>query len=330
MSKAAEIEPIDDEIELVTDDEPIASPPEIVTAPAAEAKPEPEKDDVDEAVAALKKQVEDERLLRVAAENKAADHATDAANVRKELTSFRSREHENQFNLVVSQLDAVTKDADNIQAQLAQAFANGDYEKASGLQRQLSRLESRADQLEQGRDALEARKIVAPDENAQPIKTTESLDPVGDAINKLNISFVEKTWLNKHPDVVTDSKKWQSLIAIASYAINAKGFAAGTPEYFSFIENELGYAKPSAVMPKPEEREAPAPRQTERKTYSAPPSREASPMNGQKQNGSKIRLSPEQREAAKASGLSDAEYAKNLINLGKTDASIAKTIQYVN
>lgn len=313
----------DDEIEVVADNASLEATPEVAKP---DEQPKTPLDDVDAAVTELKQQLENERIIRVAAQNEIAKEADKRQKAEQELTVFRSREHENNFNLVSSQLDAVTKEADNIQAQLATAFSEGDHVKAATLQRQLSRLESRADQLEQGRDALEARKVAVPDpETAQPVKPSQSNDPVGDYIRNLRVSDTDKAWLDKHRDAITDTSKWSKLTATAAYALNNKGLKADTPEYYSFLEGELGYAAPvQKVEPTVQPQKQP------NKSYSAPVSREGTIMSGERPRGQKIRLSAEQRDAAKASGLTDVEYAKNLISLAKEGKIPESSIQYVN
>jgi hypothetical protein len=91
----------------------------------------------------------------------------------------------------------------------------------------------------------------------------------------------------------------------AHYEAVAEGIKADSPEYFEFVEQKLG------VVTDPEPRQTP---QRQQALRSPPP---AAPARGNSSGGKTrtMTLSPLQREMARASGLTDEEYAANLVAL---------------
>jgi phage I-like protein len=81
-----------------------------------------------------------------------------------------------------------------------------------------------------------------------------------------------------------------------------EGYQADTPEYFAYVESQLGYRPQQRAMPS---RSAPP---------AAPSSAAASSSGG---NKNLVRLSPEERETASLFGMTPEEYAKNKMALKK-------------
>ena len=107
-------------------------------------------------------------------------------------------------------------------------------------------------------------------------------------------------------------------------ALNS-GLADTSPEYFSFMEQQLAALhsqQPAAngqhLIQEMQQRAAPAqpapqPRQRTN-IVSAPVSREVPTASGSR-DGGKINLSVQQKEAAKIAGVSEVEYAKQLAEI---------------
>lgn len=128
----------------------------------------------------------------------------------------------------------------------------------------------------------------------------------------------------------------QNLAALDNFhhaALNS-GLADTSPEYFSFLETQLGdlqaqqpataathlinemQQRIAAQNPPP-----PPPRPQARPSFvSAPVSREIPTANGRRQSG-KTDLSPQEREAARISGVSEVEYAKQKLRFLEMQAN---------
>lgn len=129
----------------------------------------------------------------------------------------------------------------------------------------------------------------------------------------------------------------QNLAALDNFhhaALNS-GLADTSPEYFSFLETQLGdlqaqqpataathlinemQQRIAAQTPPP----PPPPRPQARPSFvSAPVSREIPTANGRRQSG-KTDLSPQEREAARISGVSEVEYAKQKLRFLEMQAN---------
>jgi len=92
-------------------------------------------------------------------------------------------------------------------------------------------------------------------------------------------------------------------------AVKRMNLKPGTSKYFSFLEQRLGYsATQEDDVPDADDDQPQAP-------VSAPPSRAATNPGTGRQTGTRITLTPEQREIARLSGIDEITYAKNLQKL---------------
>jgi hypothetical protein len=158
-------------------------------------------------------------------------------------------------------------------------------------------------QLELGLEALKDRVVQARQQAQQPPQRPAQTDPVEMVASQLTPASAK--WVRAHPEFATDDEKKNEMIA-AHYKAAAKKIKADTPEYFAFIEETLG-------LDSEQQREAPkpAPRQP------APPPPAPARGNGGGNRPGTMTLSAHQREAAKLAGLTDEEYAQNLVSLRK-------------
>lgn len=106
----------------------------------------------------------------------------------------------------------------------------------------------------------------------------------------------EKDWLKLHPEAYSTRNKE---LDVAYDRAMRKGLSRGTPDYFKFMDEFMGYTKPVQT----EDDDA--------MSVSAPVSRNERGGDGRPSNG-KIMLSPEQREIAKSMGVTDTEYARQV------------------
>lgn len=133
-------------------------------------------------------------------------------------------------------------------------------------------------------------------------------DPIEEAIR--DWPERAKGWVRDDPKFITDPEQSARLNYAHHFAVRETG-ENGTPRYYFAMESllELPQAEPS---PQPQQQQASAPsRPAGAANVSAPPSRESPSMStGRPVVSSKVTLSAEEREVARASGLSDEQYAR--------------------
>lgn len=246
-------------------------------------------------IEALKIQLENERQARIEAERR--------ANVAHSFAQQSNVEvQDSNLQLVVSAIDTVKRDNMMNSRAYAEALQAGDFERAAEINNVISMNNAKLLQLENGRVALEQRS----QEARQPKAPPPPSDPVEAVASQL--SPRSASWVRAHPECVKNPKTYTKMIGLHNIAV-ADGLQPDSDEYFDYIETQLGYKQrqrqqdveqdedPQAQAAKPMARRAPPP---------APPSRGSG-------NTNRITLSAAQREAAAISGLTDEEYARNLI-----------------
>lgn len=275
-------------------------------APVKEAPADNEEVSADIGIDALKIQLDkekrranEERAARVEAERRAS-HMERQAN-RSEVDI-----QEGNLNLVVSAIETIKRDNMMAKRAYAEAMAAGNFEAAAEANEIIAINGSKLVQLENGKAALEARVNSAKAESQKPQRPPQMEDPVEAIASQL--SPRSAAWVREHPEFVRDGRRYTKMIGAHNMAIG-DGLVADTDEYFDYIERTLGVSKeparrsdeadeePVSAAAKPAQRRSPPP--------AAPPSRGGT-------NGRSIRLTPEQREAASISGLTEEEYAANL------------------
>ena len=264
-------------------------------APAEEPKlaAEPE---IDPGTASLKAQLEAARREKAEALKLVEEHASEARKAKVEVV-------DSQHQLILNTIDAVKKDADSTERELAAAFSEGDYEKAAKLQRKIAKAEGDLQQLENARLTVEQRQKeprvegrVAPLPPSDPVEAFAS-----------QLSPKSSSWIKEHPECVTDPVLNAEMIAAHGRAAR-QGIAADSPEYFAFIEKRLGFGEPAADTPQPAKRTA---------VPAAPVSRDAPSISARSTGKTVIRLTPEQQEIAEYMGMTPREYALELAQIEK-------------
>jgi len=286
--------------------------------PAKQEQPtqSPAKDD--EAVEVLRSQLaqkqreaEEARRQKIEAERVAHERAAEVKN-------YQVQAEDNKLTAFVNAIASFERDAEMLERDYANTLAEGDYNKAAKLQRQMSQVESRLIQLQQGREALQEKlqyeKQVLENQRRQPQPQIEQqpVDPVEAHIAKL--SPPSQQWLRGHREVLTNPQLNARMTA-AHYDAVAENIQPDSPQYFEYIESRLGYGQKQASAPQATQK----PRMT---MAAAPVSRSNSAQNLRSGNTVQYTLTPAQREMARELDMSDEEYLEGMIyqaNKGKLD-----------
>ena len=265
----------------------------------ADDKPESE-DNIDDGIRELKEQLERERQARADAERRAREAAKQANKASGDV-------HDTNLQLLDTAINTVKNDTQILKERYKAALANNDYDAAADIQEVMSSNAAKLMQLEQGKMALESRP------RPQAIEIPN--DPVEALASQLSPRSAD--WVRRNPQYVTDPRLNQKMIAVHNMAI-ADGYTADTDEYFEYVEDMLKVNKNKAPVREPEEvsvSAASAPTQRRSAPPAAPVSRTPTNSSGTRPNV--VRLTSEQREMAQMMGMTDQEYAKNLLALEK-------------
>jgi hypothetical protein len=271
-------------------DETAAGADEVAPAPAAVAS------DTEEGIKKLKKQLADEQAAHAATAQRAREAENSEVKAKTDVQAT-------QLDLVKGAIATTTQALDVLEGKYAEAAAAGDWAAAAKVQREIGTNSARLLQLENGKNALEK----AP----KPV-VRESNDPVEQFT--ANMTPRSAAWVRSHPEYVRDNRLNRKMIRAHEDAVD-EGIKPDTDEYFESIEKSLNLRQAPlddgdteislSDAARPTSQRSPAP-------AAAPVSRSG---NGNGSRPNVVRLSAEQREIAKLNGMTDEEYARQVVAL---------------
>ncbi len=298
----SKVDPNQQELELTADD----NDPEIEIVEENEVSQ-------DDAALALQKQIDDlkksEKIQRDRADKADSDRREALAKAQEretQIARFQKEAKESQFDAINSALAAANAEAEKAQQDIENAIANGDARLQAEAYRRLARAETNILRLEDGKTEVEAQF------KAEPKRETQAQQQSGDPLERTNLPSTAKDWLRAHPEYLTDNRKNAKIQAL-HWDVVDEGHAPFSTEYFESLEQHLGLRQAEQV----ERIQQPAQRTN---IVSAPVSRGV-PNGTATRSNSKITLTAMQKEAAKMAGISETEYAKQLIKLNELKAN---------
>jgi hypothetical protein len=306
--------------------EPFESKDEVLEADVSIADTAPKKEPVqDDPSLALKKQIEDlrrsEQLAREDAQraNQEREDALRRASEReRESFEFRKEIVGSRMDAIKAGIAAAQAEAESAQRDLENAVAIGDSKAQAESYRKLARAEANLSKMEDGKAALEEEL------QRQSIeKAPTAVDPndIRAILANSNLPELAKSWLEAHPDYLKVPRKNAKIQAL-HWDLVDEGHAPFSREYFESMEVHLGLRKAEKVEDDDDDDGGAESRSQDQKrgtVVSAPVSREA-PAGSRPTRPSQIRLTKAQVEAARMAGVTEAEYAKQLIKLGEFKA----------
>lgn len=213
---------------------------------------------------------------------------------------------ENRRHVMVAALNQVKMDTDRLMTEYAEAMSINNYDEAAKIQAAMSQNAVRAAQFEAELDNLKRQE--APQ--------------IGTGLDQIikSVSPESAQWLKKHRDELDDPVMIQDMFDAHSAAVR-RSIKPDTDEYFEFIEKRLGISEN-------QDDEKPAKRKKEEITEdepmsvaakaapkAAPPP--AAPVERYSTRPNVVRLTRAQAETAKMLGMTEKEYAMNMIALQK-------------
>jgi hypothetical protein len=259
------------------------------------AKPvEGKSQDVETALKSLTKKLEQEKEARQAAEAQARKSAEYARNAVIDAQDSR-------IHLVGGAIETMKRDDEILTAHLKNAMEIGDYDRAAELQKTLAVNAHKMMELERGYQDLRNAPPPPPVQQATPGEMS-----VDDIIQKVTPRSAE--WLRENKKHLPDSRAIRIMARAHEDAID-HGMIPESDQYFRFVENRLGINRDQKPYYDGEDAMSGAAKVT--KSRQSPPSAPVSrqPVDSQTRPGV-IRLTAEQVEAAKISGISPQEYYK--------------------
>lgn len=274
----------------------------------------------DEASVAFQKQIEalkkSEKAQRERADQAVKDREEAIKRVRErdtENTQLKKQTTESRLDHITSSLAAAQAEASAAQRDIEQASELSDHKGLAQAYDRLTDAKVAVANLNSGKIELEEQIKLTAEQKQNP-------EPI-DELDKFNLPPLAKDWLRAHPDYLRNNRK-NALIQNLHYEVVDEGNEPYSQDYFERLEQLLGMREKPVNMEtvEPEdEYTAPEPRKRS-SMVSAPVSREA-PSSANGDRPGQIRLSLAQKEAAKIAGITEAEYAKQIIELKKQKAN---------
>lgn len=272
---------------------------------ASEKEEKPKKEEAKEEIAPetgineLKKKLEIETRARQEAERRAAEAA-------KKAQQASSETKDANYQLVVNAIETVKGRSEALKKAYAESMSVGDFEKAASIQEALAVNAAQLSELKRGKKAM--KEQIKEAEEAAKIRPVAP--PRGEIVDQLaaTVSPRSAAWLNSQRDNIKSERDVRRMFRAHEDAVD-DGIEPDTDEYFGFIEQRMGLrAKAAEQEESPySEASAPAPRR------SAPPPPAPVSRGGNRPNV--VRLTRDQVEMAKMMGMSEADYAKNMVAL---------------
>src|SRR3974390_111408 len=278
----------------------------------------------DDEKVSLRKQLEEMRRasdLQVAQMNQQIQEAQRYARESEErFHNSYYQAQDAEYQAILNAISAAEGEAEGAQEIIARASEANDPKAMAEASRKLARAESRLAQLEDGKASLEAQRTreaaqaKAARERPQQQQPSQPQTPEQFIDQMPNLLPSQRDWLKSHPETVTNTNKNLRLQGAHAEAVDLN-MQPGTQKYFDHLEMRMGYKKP------PQEEGEEDMEDESSQIVSAPPSRQAtSPASG-RPTTTKITLTPEQREVARLSGISEIDYARGLQKLNDIKAN---------
>ena len=296
----------DDQIEVEIDDP-------VVTEKEPEIKVITDTDDdrgndntppvisAEDGIKELRRRLEAEHQARLEAEHYAKYAREQASKAYEEVG-------ETQFHLVSNAVDTVKRDAEILRGQFRDAMNIGDHDRAAEIQEAMSVNAIRLTRLEDGKRDMETRPRQPAFNPPPPPPPQQSyqdpLEQIAQAVSPRSAS-----WIRANRDNLGNERALREMFRAHESAVD-HGYAPDSDAYFQFVENRMGISESNQSR----QQSAAAPVQRKASPPAAPVSRSG---NGTGSRPNVVRLSSDQQEMAKNMGMTNAEYAAQVVALRK-------------
>ena len=286
--------------------------PEVTVTARSDAAVAPQSDDGDYDDAEELKKTRERAKERDRAKALEADHARvtqwgqDQAN-RAALATHALQE--SQLDTIETAITAAEGEAEAATNSWAEAMSKGDFVTAGQSQRKMMAAQSRIETLKAGKDELATEVRKKPQAAAPP--PPSMMNNVEVQLARMpNLIDSERQWIRDHPDSM-ENRENQQRMQIAFLDATKRNLTRGSPEYFAFFNERMGYDDDGGDGGQEEPVAQPQPRSRQNgggPRVSAPVVRSG---GGTLRPGQYL-LTEKQREAARISGIDEITYARGL------------------
>jgi hypothetical protein len=284
--------------------EQATGPVEVSIEPKVEvAEPEKKEDPalaLQKQLEELKKSEEVSRNLAIQAKQREDQKDRELQEVNRRAAEADKKVIQADYQTITTGLEAAKERLESAKRDLRTAETSGDIEAKIEAQDRL------ADAKYDFRTYQNAKIEI--DERFEAEKAAPKVEPkqeakqptVEQAIDSWNLPEITTKYLKAHPGYVTDTVRFNELRYWNDRAVKA-GLQVHTQPYIDYVEEKMNPPAEEKVEPKQEQQRT--------NIVSAPVSREVPSSSGTRPSG-KITLSKEEQEAAKISGITETEYAR--------------------
>ncbi len=294
---------VEDHVEVNIEDDPKAEkvseddPKVEVSDEPAQEEPKAAVIEPDEGINELKRKLEAEKRAREDAERRAHEAHKQAQKAKVETKDAN-------YNMIVNAIETVKGRSEALKSAYREAMNVGDFDKAAEVQEAMAVNAHQLSELKKGERAIKDQLKEA-EERA---KVEPVAPPRGDMVDQIasQVSQRSADWLRENREILPDERAVRKMFRAHEDAIDG-GIAPDTDDYFRFIEGRLGKRQEPAKPPESPMSEAAAPK----KSVPPPPA----PVTRSTPRPGVVRLTRDQAETARALGMTEAEYAKNMVAL---------------
>lgn len=260
-------------------------------------------DDVADAVAHLRSQLESEKYARQAAETREQQAQMHAFRAQSEVSDVN-------LHLVTTAIQTAEQNAEIFKQRISQAMAAGDFDAAAEIQDAKEANRWKLEQLTLGKQQMEqAPKPQMPQQRpADPVEALAS-----------QLTPRSAAWVRAHPEFARDPRMFRQMEAAHHLAVNS-GFETDTDAYFDRVERALdirGRSTTTEGVDAPLS-EASAPVQRRSSPAAAPVSR--TPVGAPMTPG-RMRLTAAEHEMALNMKMSPEDYAREKLRIQRDTKS---------
>lgn len=236
------LEPVSIEIPV---DEPQKNGAE-TEKPVSRPDPEADLESLKATIETHKRAVEEARQQTLAERAAREEAERRAFENERYAQAATAQAQDGRLTAISNAIRAMNSEAENAERALSEALSAGDSAMAAKAQRHLAGVEARLLQLENGKAALEeqlqeqVQRLRQQQQQPQPQRREpqQNVDPVEQWASTLSKPSAD--WVRSNADALRDQRVVRKIGAAHSYAVDVKGIEPDTPEYFNFIEQEIG------------------------------------------------------------------------------------------
>lgn len=285
-----------------------------------DASAEAGKDKPKEPVAAkvdksLEEQLEQMKRERDAALQRAGSAEQEARDAGGRVAQSEEQVRQSHITTMTGALEILKQQKDQLTSELAAAMAEGNFQRGAEISAEMGTNAAKMLEIERGKIMAETAPV-----RQTRMRDIRSGDPAVEAVAS-TVTPKSADWFRAHPEYAKDPRLLNKVKAAHYKVISDLGEEqAESAAYFTAVEAELGIGR-EQIKPNGDaasgngvdvtlsDASKPTQRRGAERDVQPPP---AAPSRGGA-NARTVRLTPAQQEAAKISGLSNEDYARNLV-----------------